>query len=315
VPLARIDAWILNWPPTVILLAFVALGTATGVCVHFVLAWVTDLPWCRKYLHHEHHEIASHFVGVVGLIYGILIGLVVVTAWQERDDGARLTLAEQHSVDDLFHVMLAFRGQPATNIRWLLLNYTTIMGGEWVAMRAGEPLCLDITQDASTCPAHVVDANGNTTVYAVSQVANNDTECVRDNLAKFAPASLQQLALYQEALRLSADLSENRVERHRRYARSTLQGILWGSFFLGALILAAMTYFVAGQDRRSQLVRTTALFAMVGMMWALAFVFDHPFMGSLQISGQNWQTMAEHFSRDLGDPETAPPSVSCPNQT
>jgi hypothetical protein len=313
VPLARIDAWVLNLPPTVILLAFVALGSATGICVHFVLAWFTDWPWCRKYLRHEHHEIASHFVGVVGLIYGILIGLVVVTAWQERDDGARLTLAEQHSVDDLFHVMLAFRGQPATNIRSILLNYTTTMRGEWSAMRAGEPLCLDITQDASTCPAHLMGPKGNITVYAVSQVANNDTECVRDNLAKFAPASFQQLALYQEALRLSADLSENRVERHRRYARSTLQGILWGSFLLGALILAGMTYFVAGQDRRSQLVRTTALFAMVGMMWALAFVFDHPFMGSLQINGQNWQTMSEHFRHDLG--EAARSNVSCPDQT
>jgi hypothetical protein len=315
VPLARIDAWILNWPPTVLLLAFVVLGAATGVCVHVVLAWVTDLPWCRKYLHHEHHEIASHFVGVVGLIYGILIGLVVVTAWQERDDGARLTLAEQHSVDDLFHVMLSFRAGPATNIRWLLLNYTDTMSAEWNAMRAGEPLCLDITQSASTCPARVVDSRGNSTVYAVSQVANNDTECVRDNLSKLVPVTYQQLALYQEALGLIANLSENRVERHRRYARSTLQGILWGSFFLGALILAGMTYFVAGQDRRSQLVRTTALFAMVGMMWALAFVFDHPFMGSLQINGQNWQTMSEHFSHDLGDPEAVPPSVSCPNQT
>jgi hypothetical protein len=266
-------------------------------------------------LRHEHHEISGHFVGVVGLIYGILIGLVVVTAWQERDDGARLTLAEQHSVDDLFHIMQAFQGQPATNIRWLLLNYSTTMSGEWVAMRAGEPLCLDITQNASTCLARVVGPKGNIRVYAVSQVANNDTECVRDNLAKLAPASFQQLALYQEALRLTANLSEDRVERHRRYARSTLQGILWGSFLLGALILAAMTYFVAGQDRRSQLIRTTALFAMVGMMWALAFVFDHPFMGSLQINGQNWQTMSEHFSHDLGDPEAIPANVSCPNQT
>jgi hypothetical protein len=60
-----------------------------------------------------------------------------------------------------------------------------------------------------------------------------------------------------------------------------------------------MTYFVRGQGHRAQLVRTTALFGMMGMMIALALIFDRPFVGSMQVTPDAWKTLVGHFDSDL----------------
>jgi hypothetical protein len=50
--------------------------------------------------------------------------------------------------------------------------------------------------------------------------------------------------------------------------------------------------FVEGQSRVLHAIRTSGFFAMIGMLVALAFIFDHPFVGASQISGGAEDTFA-----------------------
>jgi len=238
----------------------------------------------------------------VGVIYAVLIGFVVVTAWAGRDHGIQLTIQEQRSVDDLFHLMGAYPGGEAENIKWSLVDYTGIMVDEWDDMRKEVPLCTDNAAFAD--PACKPQA------YSASQRANELAECIRKNVFELAPRIPRQQVISQEGIRLVQNFSESRDERRLHYKERSLQGILWASFILGALILAGMTYFVMGQDWKSQLIRTTALFAMVGMMVALAIVFDRPLTGSMQIPGDEWHTMLAHFDQDI-EADAVPKEVPC----
>jgi hypothetical protein len=38
---------------------------------------------------------------------------------------------------------------------------------------------------------------------------------------------------------------------------------------------------------------------MIGMLVALAFIFDRPFVGGSQISGGEWSVLQAHFVRDM----------------
>jgi hypothetical protein len=113
-----VESLTLNWHPLVLLVVLIFAGSVFGFATHCLFAWGSGRPWVRKYLHHEHHEIANHFIGVVGVIYAVLIGFLVVTAWAGRDHAIQLTIQEQRSVDDLFHLMTAYPGETATTIRW-----------------------------------------------------------------------------------------------------------------------------------------------------------------------------------------------------
>lgn len=284
------QAKLFSLDPWVVLLIFLTVGVLAGAIVHVALtkinAWLS-----HRNLLAEHHEIASHFVGVVGVIYAVLVAFVVVTAWQGRDHIQTLTLDEQHNVDDLFHLDDSFDPSDAKKLRLMLRYYTLYTQAQWYQMRDGRALCLDSaasSTDICLQPEAVISARA-------SELAH----CIRESTFRVTPRSRQQEIAYQEGIEIVQRFSENRGERELRYTERTLQPILWLSFIVGALILVGMTYLVAGQDRRSQFVRTVALFSMMGMMIALALVFDRPFSGQRQISPDTWKAMLTHFDADL----------------
>ena len=294
----------LDLNPGLLLIIFILLGIAVGIVVHFAFVPVGKWLSSHKYLR-EHSETANHFIGVVGVIYAVLVAFVVVTAWQARDHAEEISIQERHNVDDLFHLDDAYRDpkdtayldRNAESVRRMLRAYTTKMQIEWYQMQENVPLCLDTATTGPAC-----EFNGKITV---SKRANDLAHCIRERTFALPPTKTQaqviyRQVIYQEGIRLAQNFSENRAERRHHYMEATLQPILWESFFWGALILVGMTYFVGGQDQRSHLSRTAALFAMIGLLVALAFVFDHPFVGSMHINDvDKWNALQVHFDADL----------------
>jgi hypothetical protein len=239
--------------------------------------------------------MAGHFVGVVGVIYAVLVAFVVVTAWQARARAEDLMIQEQHSVDYLFHLDDAYPSEQATIIRYLLRDYAVNTYAEWNQMERGLPLCTDISESDIDC----FQSSG-----AISKRANLLAHCVEELSVNLSSLKTWQRlrsneVIYQQGMMAVQVILESRAERRLRYGERTLQSILWTAFFFGALLLAAMTYFVSGQRRFDQLVRTCALFGMVGMMSAIALVFDRPYSGKTHVDGSGWATMVAHFDRDL----------------
>jgi hypothetical protein len=283
----RFESFLLSWNAIVLVLAFVLLSAALGLVVDSQLTRLSR--WLEKggHLREKHHEIAGHFIGVVGVIYAVLVAFVVVTAWQSNDHDKDLTMQEQHTVDDLFHLDYAFHNSEGRGIRVMLLGYATVMSEEWKEMKRGDQLCLDTT---ASCPWFSTKP---------SQTANRLAHCVREATFDLSPKTSQQQVVYEEGIQLVQRLSESREERRRRYQERALQGALWFSFFLGAVIFVLMTYFVEGQSRVLHATRTSGFFAMIGMLVALAFIFDRPFVGASQISGSEWTTLQAHFKQDM----------------
>jgi hypothetical protein len=287
-----IESFVLSWNSIVLVFAFVTLSAAFGLLVDWQLARLSR--WLEKGGHlHEKHEMAGHFIGVVGVIYAVLVAFIVVTAWQTNDHAKDLTMQEQHEIDDLFHLDAAFHNSDGDGIRLMLANYAAVMSDEWKEMKRGDQLCLDT---AETCPA---------SSSKPSQEANRMAHCIREATFDLVPETRQQQVVYEEGIPLVQSFSEHREERRRRYQERALQGALWFSFFLGATILVFMTYFVEGQSRVLHAIRTSGFFAMIGMVVALAFIFDRPFVGASQISGSEWDVMQTHFAQDLPAPTTS----------
>jgi cadmium resistance protein CadD (predicted permease) len=283
----RIESFVLSWNSLLLVVVFVTLSALAGLLVDKGLSKLSAWLESRGRLREKHHEIAGHFIGVVGVIYAVLVAFVVVTAWQATDHAKGLTMQEQHDVDDLFHLVAAYHNSKGESIRLMLDSYAKATSDEWDEMKSGEQLCLDTPE---TCPQ---------SSSAPSRRANRLAHCIREATFDLNPASQQQQVVYEEGIRLVQSLSESREERRHRYQERSLQGILWLSFLLGAVILVLMTYFVEGQSRLLQRTRTTGFFAMIGMVMALAFIFDRPFVGAMQTNGDAWKVMQIHFHDDM----------------
>jgi|GEM_PF-3157476 len=288
----HVVTFILNRPPLLVLSAFIVVGIVVGVFAHIFFLRLST--WLSVHKHiSEHHDISGHFLGVVGVIYAVLIAFVVITAWQEFDHTEELSMQEQHNVSDLFHLLKPFAERPAALVRGLLVGYTTTMHDEWNQMQLAEQLCLDKSQDYGT---ECRSTNGK---RPASYCSNMLAHLIEENVIALAPKTRQQQVIYEKSIDLTEKFSENREHRRHHYQEHPLEPILWFSFVFGGLILVGATYFVSGQDWRSQLVRTCALCATIGMMWALALAFDYPFAGVMRISGDEWDTLTTHFKSDI----------------
>jgi hypothetical protein len=274
--------------PPFMLWIYLLLGIAVGVLLHRALAPLSQsLPAHQST--EERDDLAGHFMGVVAVIYAVLVAFVVVTAWQGRSDALSIATQEQHDVDDLFHLVMGHDTPGATAALVMLRYYAMYTQGEWYQMRNEAVLCTDTSESSPECLA----PSG-----TISNRANELAHCIRDYAFRLQAASNER-ANYEETIRMAATFSEDRAERRLRYQNRTLQPVLWLSFVLGAFILVGMTYFVRGQGHRGQLVRTTALFAMMGMMIALALIFDRPFVGTMQVTPNGWKGLVDHFDSDL----------------
>jgi hypothetical protein len=286
---SRLELFVMRMEPRYTLLTFIVLGIIVGLVLHFALIPAT-VELEKRGLLGKYHELASHTVGVVGVIYAVLVAFVVVTAWQARDHAESLTLQEQHNVDDLFHLDAAYPNEETQRIRIMLKYYTMYTQGEWNQMQQEHELCLDTSASSAAC----IRPEG-----APSRHANILAHCIREHTFALRPTTPQEQVIYQEGIGIVQKFSEARDERRLRYQERTLQPILWLSFILGGLVLVGMTYLIAEQDPKSLAVRTSALFAMIGMMVALGLVFDRPFAGQMQVSGSTWKAMLTHFNHDL----------------
>lgn len=282
-----IESFTLGLPWWLLFVICVIGGGAFGWVAHLTFSKLCESLDKRGQLSERHYDIAGHFIGVVGVLYAVLVAFVVVTAWQAYDRAANLTMREQHNVSDLFHLNGALREPTAKGIQWMLMSYAAEMELEWNEMKNEQPICSDAADEGSMA------------CQGPSSDANKLAHCIRQAAFELQPSALREQIVYQEDIRLVQTFSENREERRRVYENPTLNGMLWAAFLFGALILVGMTYFVSGQSSILHGLRTVGFFAIFGMMVALAYAFDRPFSGSMQVSGSAWHDMATHFKHDL----------------
>jgi hypothetical protein len=307
--LFRNVSWTLGWPPFVFLIAMMALGAGIGVIIHYGLLRLSN--WFAGLMQMgEHNEIAGHFLGVMGVIYAVVLAFVVVTAWQQYDHTDEVVLQEQREVNTLFHLMGAYReSNQAVDIQWLLRDYAANTVREWQQMqRAEHPLCPDFIFRTSSANEADLCASSNPRVDPVFLIAAKpyplrSTNClareIMGRVSALQPAGTHDDIIYLQSMGQAESFVQDRTDRLRPYDEPPLPGVLWLSFPLGALILICMTYFIANQDSRSQLLRTSALCAMIGMMTALALIFDHPFTGHAQISKSGWNNLIANFQHEI----------------
>jgi hypothetical protein len=267
-----------------------AVGILTGIAADIFFRWLRQLPKVRDQVS-DYQEVAGHFLGLVGIIYAVVVGFVVVTAWQEYDHIAELSLQEQGDVTSLFwtvHPYAPYAGKEVTSIRERLEMYALEMRGEWKQMQDNEQLCPDLY----TCEPS-----------ASFSITHGAAE-LETHINYLPVRSFDDLALKHEAKAEVTDLIAVRDHRRHHYEERGLDPSLWFVFGFGAIMLLALSYSSGNLDSTGQRVRTCVLCAMIFLMLTLAVVFENPFTGSqrLQFASADWCRIYNDFHIEQHQP-------------
>lgn len=213
------------------------------------------------------NEVAGFKFAVVGVFYGVLLAFVVIAVWADFRNTETAVRDEAKAISDLYRISYALPEGDASPIRKHLVLYAEqVRKSEWATMARG------LGSKA------VADELAN-----LSQIVFN-----------VQPQDMNDQAIYQQALRLLALISDNRNERLDS-ADGTAPAILWLVLLIGGLITLGYPAFFGASNITAQMLMTAALAALVALSLLLAVVFDFPFTGDVTISASPFDKALEEM--------------------
>lgn len=219
------------------------------------------------------NEVAGFKFAVIGVFYAVLLAFIVVAVWEDFRETESTVRDEAKAAVDLHRVTFALPGEAGADIREHLIAYTKdVREHEWPTMALGEP----------------------------SDIVAKDLDRLTKAVFSVNPATSQEMALYQDGLRLLARITDNRNERLDS-ADGSVPGILWFVLIAGGLITLGYPAFFGSTHVLAQVLMTAALAVLVAVALLLGLVFDYPFTGDVQVSAAPF----EHALREM--PAVWPP--------
>jgi hypothetical protein len=221
----------------------------------------------------RNNEVAGFKFAVVGVFYAVMLAFIVIAVWEDFRKTEAAVRDEAKAIVDLHRVTFALPAGGGADIRKHLTTYTNdVRKYEWPTMAVGEPSDV-VVKDLDRLSRAIFDVN---------------------------PQSWQELALYQDALRLLAVMTDNRTERLDS-AGGSMPGVLWFVLIVGGLITLGYPAFFGSTNLVAQILMTAALAELVALAMLLGLAFDYPFTGDVHIS-------AHPFDQALRQmPENWPP--------
>jgi hypothetical protein len=214
----------------------------------------------------------------VGVLYAVALGLLVVAAQGEYGEVEESVVSEANASGDLFRVMMGLEPANRVRLQRQLAGYVNlVIEDEWPAAQHGEP----------SVP----------TLRAVDQLA--------DAVYTFRPTTPQEERVYPQ---LVGEMEEMLDARRLRVfeGQQGAGAVTWTIVLLGGLITIGFAAFFWMENTRAQLILTSLMAAVFGLMLTLLVAMDHPLWGSVAVDSgplvqlrSNWMQLHPEAVRHL----------------
>ena len=223
----------------------------------------------------EHNELTGFVFAVVGVIYALVLGFVMVGVWE------RFEAAESRTFDEASSLTMVYRDASSFSDGALLrrdvrMYVDAIVRVGWPDMHAGHH---------SFPTAHA------------AEVLARDVE-------RAQPGDAREAALYPLMV---TSMDEALLDRDARLALDThgLYGIMWWTVFVGGFVTIAFTYLFGFRRTVMQTAMVGTLAFLVGLVIFLTMSLDYPFRGAVYVAPEAFERALHVFTQiDATDPLT-----------
>jgi hypothetical protein len=245
--------WLLLHFPSWVLFG-VTVGACTGISMGGLLV---VRRWLPHFSEGVNNTVGGVLMAILGTMYAVVVGFVVVTLWTTFDRAEETTRQEAGALLDVYRDNTALSFKVASQTQEAVREYaSTVIDEEWERLAHGE------------------------SSRKADRAAIRLFEVFRD----FEPANEFQSTMFSSSTSRYNDLLDARRTR-LSLASAGLPGVFWMAILLGAASTIGFAVFF-GQPSHigAQLVMTGALGFMVGLMLALVLLMNHPFTGDLKVT-------------------------------
>jgi Protein of unknown function (DUF4239) len=212
-----------------------------------------------------HNDVVGFVYAVVGVAYAVLLGLVVIAAWNTLDEAKANTYTESDAL-----VQLAWYGhtlpQPQqAEVEHLAKEYTTlVINTEWPEL------------------AHQESSQQAWSVYFQ----------LRDLVQSQQPTTPSAVARYQEAIDAASQLGNTRRERIEQAAEG-IPSLLWGALVIGAIVTVGFAYFFGMKSKVAHAIVLFSLSLIFSCLLLVVIELNYPFGGIVRVTPEAFKLALE----------------------
>lgn len=249
---------------------WIALPVFVGgfVLVSCLIVWLLR-PAVRRMVDdtEQWDRVLGHVMATFGIFFGILLGLVAVSVYENFAMTRMAVLEEAANLGALYRGTEGLPDEIGESVRATIEAYTNeVIVEDFPAQRAGE------VPDESTA----------------------FVEQIERKLQEFEPTGPSEQALYLQLLGTYEDLIEIRQER---VDDTTLElpPLFWLVIWVGAAINAVLIGFIYVRNLRLHLIMAGLLALFVGLVMFVTADLDHPYAGSISVGPGAFERVLEGF--------------------
>jgi hypothetical protein len=237
----------------VIVDAVLIIGLSVAISL-FVL-WLV-----RRIVTHDqltpHNEVSGFVYAVIGVIFAVILGFVVISVWEQYQDAESNSRQEADAVGDIYRIAEGLPDPARAQMQDAVVGYANaVIDIEWDAMHDGTAPSQEAVEQANALW---------TSFYSVSVSSPKDQEI-------FA-AALQELDF----------LSEHRRERLED-ATSSLLSIMWWVMIGGGLLTVLFPCLFGVENGLVHALIIGTLAASIGLLLFVIYELNHPFSGDVHV--------------------------------
>ncbi len=244
------------------------LGSAILAVIGLLIARkVIDLDRLRA-----SHDVGGYLLSVVGTLYAVLLGLVVVDAMSKFSLAREVTEREANCLADVYVLAECLPEKKRDEVRAICVNYASaVIDTEW-----------DDMDEGAYCP-----------------VAHKTAVDLMQSLMNFEPVSENQKALFPLIVADAGDMWKARRQRINM-ALNGIDNAEWFTLIVGGAITIFFTFFFGLENLKLQIAMTAMVAVLISLNVYLVALFGYPFSGDLKIGTDSFRIDQGIFDNRVG---------------
>ncbi len=257
--------WVYDYPNWMLFLGLITLFSAFSIIGIFTIR-----EWTDKMLGmtSEDNGVVSEYMGVTGVFFGLVLGMVAVGAWEAYGNAQIMAETEASELGKLYRSVALLPEADGAPLKVEVRRYArVVIDEEWPAQQKG------IT---SSIGDKVVTRIGKM-IYALP----TDTP--------------KQEIMTSAAVDRYFELVDARRHRIESVAGTRLPGSLWWVVIAATFIMLSLSMLMHLPNRKLDIVLNLLMSLLTGSIMAFIIAMDNPFRGELSVSASAYELIHDRL--------------------
>jgi hypothetical protein len=229
------------------------------------------------------NEVAGFKFAVVGIVYGLLLTLATISAWDKFSEAHVAVIEEGAAANAIYQ--LTNGPEEKLAVHGALEKYLRLaVNKDWPAMEV-EQESEEASNALGELYADVIGLIQKASVAPARNIALVPTKATRRAQKEAVVPEADEVMAPAVAIELIKQLDNITKSRRTRVhlASGIVPPMMWYVLVIGATLTVLFTFFFGLANTVAQVLMTGILAAMIFMSLLMTLSFDHPFTGPVQV--------------------------------